>query len=62
MPLTKRAAERATQIIPFVLTDAEAIALSLQFLQASRLVRLYAVNASIAEALAPLVFGLAVLQ
>jgi hypothetical protein len=52
---TKRAAEMATQI-PIVLTDAESIAPSLLHLQASRLVRLYAVNAAMAEALAPLVF------
>jgi hypothetical protein len=56
MTQTKRAAERATQNIPIVLTDAESIAPSLLHLQASRLIRLYAVNASMAEALAPLVF------
>jgi hypothetical protein len=57
MSQTERAAERATQIdIPTVLADADSIAPSLIRLQASRLVRLYAVNASMAEALAPLVF------
>jgi len=57
MSQTERAAERATQIaIPIVLADAESIAPSLVRLQASRLVRLYAVNASMAETLAPLVF------
>jgi hypothetical protein len=57
MSQTERAAERATQIaIPIVLTDPESIAPSLLRLQASRLVRLYALNASMAEALAPLVF------
>ncbi len=39
-----------------VLADAESIAPSLLNLQASRLVRLYAVNAAMAEVLAPLVF------
>jgi hypothetical protein len=57
MSKTERAAERATQIaIPTVLADAESIAPSLVRLQASRLVRLYAVNSAMAEALAPLVF------
>ena len=57
MSQKKGAAERATQIdFPNVLTDAELITPSLVRLQASRLVRLYAVNASLAEALAPLVF------
>ena len=57
MSKTERAAERATQIaIPVVLADAESIAPSLVRLQASRLVRLHAINASMAEALAPLVF------
>lgn len=56
MASTKRAAERATQNIPNVLTDAELVTTSLLRLQASRLIRLYAVNASMAEAIAPLVF------
>jgi hypothetical protein len=57
MPETKRAAERATQsAIPFVLPDAELDTSSLLDIQASRLVRLYAVNAVMAETLAPLVF------
>jgi hypothetical protein len=58
MSQTERAAERATQIaIPTVLADVESIAPSLLRLQASRLIRLYAVNASMAEAIAPLVFA-----
>lgn len=56
MASTKRAAERATLDIPNVLTDAELVTPSLVRLQASRLIRLYAVNASMAEAMAPLVF------
>ena len=56
MHKTKRAAERATQNIPNVLTDTELVTPSLLRLQASRLIRLYAVNASMAEALAPLIF------
>lgn len=56
MPEKKGAAERATQTLPIVLADAESITPSLLQLQASRLIRLYAVNASMAEALAPLVF------
>ena len=56
MASTKRAAERATLDIPNVLTDTELVAPSLLRLQASRLIRLYAVNASMAEAIAPLVF------
>jgi hypothetical protein len=39
-----------------VLADPESIAPSLLNLQASRLVRLYAVNSTMAEAIAPLVF------
>jgi hypothetical protein len=56
MPEKKGAAERATQNIPIVLTDAESIPPSLLSLQASKLIRLYAINASMAETLAPLVF------
>ena len=57
MSQTQRAAERATQNeFPIVLADAESITPSLLRLQASRLVRLYAVNSAMAEALAPLVF------
>ena len=57
MSQTERAAERATQIaIPIVLTDAESITPSPLRLQASRLVRLYAINAAMAETIAPLVF------
>jgi hypothetical protein len=57
MTKKERAAERATQNeFPIVLADAESIAPSLVRLQASRLVRLYAVNSAMAEALAPLVF------
>ena len=52
---TKGAAE-ATPKFPCVLADPESIAPSLLRLQASRLVRLYAVNAAMAEAIAPLVF------
>ena len=37
--------------------DVYSIAPSLLHLQASRLVRLYAINAPMAEALAPMVFG-----
>ena len=56
MASTKGAAERATQNIPNVLTDTELVTPSLVRLQASRLIRLYAVDASMAEAIAPLVF------
>ena len=52
----KRAAERATQYIPNVLTDTELVTPSLVRLQASRLIGLCAVNASMAEAMAPLLF------
>lgn len=55
MSKTKGAAE-ATPKFPCVLADPEAIASSLLRLQAARLVRLYAVNASMAETIAPLVF------
>jgi hypothetical protein len=57
MSQTEKAAEKATQVaVPTVLVDAESITPSLVRLQASRLVRLYAVNAAMAETLAPLVF------
>ena len=57
MAQTKRVAERATlNAVPIVLADAESIAPSLLRLQVSRLVRLYALNAAVAETLAPLVF------
>jgi hypothetical protein len=57
MSQKKRGAERAPQTLSNVLPDnTEAITPSLARLQASKLIRLYAVNASMAEALAPLIF------
>lgn len=54
---TKEKARQSSGPIPnCVLADAESITPSLLNLQASRLVRLYAVNAATAETLAPLVF------
>ncbi len=56
MPIKEKA--RANGPIPnAVLADLESITPSLLSLQASRLVRLYAVNAAMAETLAPLAFG-----
>jgi len=58
MAQKERAAERATQIaVPVVLADAESIAPSLLNLQASRLTRRCALSATMAAALAPLVYG-----
>lgn len=56
MPVKEKAREICGPIPNCVLADPESIAPSLHRLQASRLVRLYAVNAAMAEALAPLVF------
>lgn len=54
--LTTKGAAEATPKFPCVLADPESIAPSLVRLQASRLARLYAVNAAMAETIAPLVF------
>ncbi len=56
MPIKEKGRREGDPIPNAVLADAESIAPSLLNLQASRLVRLYAVNAAMAEALAPLVF------
>ncbi|MEY9428881.1 hypothetical protein ABH975_004196 [Bradyrhizobium ottawaense] len=55
MNAKKRPAE-AGPLFPYVLADAEINNPSLLRLQASRLVRIYAVNAAMAETIAPLVF------
>ena len=56
MPTKEKAHQSGGPIPNCVLADAESIASTPLKLQASRLVRLYAVNGTMAEVLAPLVF------
>ena len=56
MPIKEKARQDAEPIPNCVFADPESITSSLLTLQASRLVRLYAVNAAMAETIAPLVF------
>ena len=56
MAIKEKARQSCGPIPNCVLADPESITPSLLNLQASRLVRLYALDAAMAEALAPLVF------
>jgi hypothetical protein len=56
MTLKEKGRHEGSPIPNCVLADPESISPSILNLQASRLVRLYAVNAAMAETIAPLVF------